>query len=93
MLLAVPLHQQRIRAVLAHGHWFAGDDVKQQVERGFSCFCVHLIFKDARKSPILRIFRGHSLDFGRDAVRYFPDEAQELRVRVFVTFVLWDVLF
>ena len=89
MLLVVPFHKFGIFVVLAHLKEFFAEHIQQQVQGGFPCYRIHLVLENAGKTPIFGVVGGH-LDLSGDAVRHAADKFYQLRIRVFVAFVLRD---
>ena len=73
MLLAVHFVKLVTGPVFAHLERTAGKHVKEKVQGGFPCDCIHLVFKDARKAPVFGGFGSH-LYLSGNTVRDVTDE-------------------
>ena len=90
VFLSVPLHQFGVGMMLTHGESLVADDVKQQVERGFTSLRIHLVLEDTSQAPIFGGIGVH-LDFTGDAVGDFSHQFDELGVGILVALVLGDI--
>ena len=83
VLLGIHRVQLRVRVMLAYLKEITGQHIEQQIQRRFARYCIHLVFEDARQSPVFRGIGIH-LDFTGYAVRNVPNELQQFRIRILI---------